>query len=217
MSISSSEDAARLDGHRVGFYETDGFLTDVVIDFLAPDVDGPGALIVATSEHREQFSSALRALGMDPVGLAAEGRIVMLDAARTLDCLLVDGAVDRERFRVTIGHALDGVAGDGLHVRVFGEMVALLWDRGEGAAAVALEDLWNEFLTTRDLRLLCAYPMRDFCGPQSDGDFQSICHRHTAVTNEGYLWLGGADGGPAIVTLERERDGGPVAGACAGD
>jgi hypothetical protein len=47
-------------------------------------------------------------------------------------------------------------------VRAFGEMVALLWERGDQAATVRLEHLWNDFCRMQTLLLLCAYPRRGF-------------------------------------------------------
>jgi hypothetical protein len=43
-------------------------------------------------------------------------------------------------------------------VRVFGEMVSLLWDAGLIDAAVELEVLWNELGVQYPFSLLCAYP-----------------------------------------------------------
>lgn len=47
-------------------------------------------------------------------------------------------------------------------MRAFGEMVALLWERGDQAATVRLEHLWNDFCRMQTLLLLCAYPRRGF-------------------------------------------------------
>ena len=60
-------------------------------------------------------------------------------------------------------------------------MVALLWDDGNVAAALELEDLWNDLAATRAFVLLCAYPMRAFEDPASAAAFKRICDQHSAV------------------------------------
>jgi hypothetical protein len=43
-------------------------------------------------------------------------------------------------------------------VRAFGEMVSLLW-RVDTAAAVRLEELWNNVIEEHELALLCTYSL----------------------------------------------------------
>lgn len=47
-------------------------------------------------------------------------------------------------------------------VRVFGEMVGVLWLLGERPAAIRLEELWNAALGHLSFSLLCAYPVAGF-------------------------------------------------------
>lgn len=44
-------------------------------------------------------------------------------------------------------------------VRIFGEMVAVLWAEGKTRTAIRLEELWDELATRHAFSLLCAYPM----------------------------------------------------------
>jgi hypothetical protein len=61
---------------------------------------------------------------------------------------MVGGAPEGERFRDTIGALIERTAAGGRRVRVFNEMVALLWDAGDVASTLALEDLWNDLEVT---------------------------------------------------------------------
>ena len=47
-------------------------------------------------------------------------------------------------------------------IRAFGEMVAVLWSRGQNGATVQLEHLWNQFQQKNELSLFCAYPKSGF-------------------------------------------------------
>ncbi|HEY4386628.1 MAG TPA: PAS domain S-box protein, partial [Ktedonobacteraceae bacterium] len=66
-------------------------------------------------------------------------------------------------------------------VRIFGEMVALLWAQGNRAAAIRLEDLWNELGQAYAFSLFCAYPMQGFGGSTHEAQFSQICQQHSQV------------------------------------
>jgi len=89
-------------------------------------------------------------------------------------------------------------------VRVFGEIVALLWADRNASAAIALEDLWNELAVTRSFELLCAYPLSTFAGEESTAGFHDVCQRHSAITNESFAELSGSADAHGIVFLQRE-------------
>ena len=55
-------------------------------------------------------------------------------------------------------------AQNGRRVRAFGEMVALLWSEGNQAAAIRLEELWNELALSQTFCLFCAYSMDSLGG-----------------------------------------------------
>lgn len=203
--------------HTVGFYETDGFLTDAVIDFLAPGLaTSEGALIIATRAHCERFDAALSDAGIDVIAAHRSGQLVVLDARETQRALMQQGVLVRERFRSIIGSWLDRVAEGGRPVRIFGEMVALLWDDGHASTALALEDMWNELALRRPFALLCGSPMHGFVDDDSTRAFWTVCRRHSAVTNGSYTRLGSSDhGDPGVVTIQREWPG-PVVQDAAG-
>lgn len=177
--------------HLVTFYESDEFLVESVVDFLAPAIgDGRPTLAVATREHLDAIEDGLRARGLEP---SAPG-FVGLDAQETLRRCSIDGRIDGAAFAETIGALMDAASGGVGTVRVFGEMVALLWEQGDIAGAVALEDMWNELATSRAFVLSCAYPMRSFEREEDAASFQEVCSKHSAVTpSESFMRLDGAD------------------------
>ena len=177
--------------HVVEFYETTEFLVDTVCDFLGPNLhDGGAAIVVAGAAHRAAFETALRDAGVDVEHAIAADRYISFDAVELLDELIVDGTPHAERFRQTIGGAIDRAGAEQRRVRVFGEAVALLWEDGEIAAAVALEDLWNRLATTHEFALLCAYPLSAFTDDAGAAAFERICDQHrTVIPGEGYSRL----------------------------
>ncbi|MEY2517258.1 MAG: hypothetical protein QOJ89_4616, partial [bacterium] len=147
--------------HLVEFYETDEFLVDTVCEFIAPALRGDdAAIIVATAEHRAAFAAGLAASGIDVDAAAMAGRYLTFDAAELLDAFMVGDAPDPAIFRREIGSVIDRASAGGRRVRVYGEMVALLWADGDIASTIALEDLWNDLGEARSFSLFCAYPMQ---------------------------------------------------------
>jgi hypothetical protein len=170
--------------HLVTLYESDDALVARVAEFLAPAVrDGEMAVVVATAAHRAAFRAALAAEGADLERAEASGRFPQLDAAETLATFMVDGAPDPARFREKVGGLISRAAADGRHVRVYGEMVALLWDAGDVASAIALEDLWNALAVGHEFALLCAYPTSLFTAGGGEPEFTVMCGQHTAVVS----------------------------------
>ena len=186
-------------GHLVAFYETDDFLVDTVAAFCGDALrDGDAAIVVATAPHRAAFEAALRSSGIDVEAAVAAGRYLAFDAAELLAEFMLDGAPDPRRFRATVGPVIERAARGRGGVRIYREMVALLWELGDVASVLALEDLWNDLAAEHALALLCAYPMRAFADTASAAAFARICEQHVmAIPAEGYALLGSAG--------ERER------------
>ncbi|MGH7300902.1 MAG: ATP-binding protein, partial [Candidatus Rokuibacteriota bacterium] len=90
-----------------------------------------------------------------------------------------------ERFSELIGGVLARASRDGRGLRVFGEMVGLLLSRGQAAAAIRVEDLWNELGATRAFRLLCAYPLDRLGGRGLAHPIVEVCARHSRVIPAG--------------------------------
>ena len=187
------------DDHAVCFYDGDQDAIAVVASFVAAGFSaGEPVIVVATAEHRPLLDAALVELGLDPGMLRSRGRFVTLDAEETLAGLMVDGMPDASAFRATVGGLVDDVQGDAARVRIFGEMVAVLWDEGNIAAALALEGYWNELASQRSFALLCAYP-HAVLDQASLADVGRVCALHSDVMPPtSYHATGPATGYPGV-------------------
>lgn len=173
--------------HFVEFYETDAFLAGSVRDFLAPGLlAGDTVVVVATDAHHGSFDRTLTEAGIDLPDARRRGQFIALDASQTLEKFMVDGVPDAARFRATIGQLISPPEG-GCDVRIYGEMVAVLWNEQNLTAAIALESLWNDLATTNPFSLFCAYPMRAFATDASTEAFRRICAQHSEVVLEGAI------------------------------
>lgn len=163
--------------HEVQFYDHDSFL----IEKLGRHVEeglalGESVLLLTTPPHRDSLVSRFN-------GHRALNRYMEFDASDTLSQFMVNGWPDSEKFHAVIGQLLQQATekGNG-RVRVFGEMVAVLWDRDQAEAALQLESLWNQLAAHHTFSLLCAYPIRGFSRHTHTHTFQKICSTHTVVS-----------------------------------
>lgn len=149
--------------HLSHLYEDDAGLMDGLAPYVAEGVQGGDALLlVVTPPHLSQLTTRLSALGIDLTALRRQGQAAVLDAESTLEKLMAYGRPARARFEDVVGQALRSLlamSGAG-RVRAFGEMVDLLWRRGDVASAIDLEDLWNRLAPPSTMTLLCAYAAR---------------------------------------------------------
>src|SRR5688572_24698310 len=178
--------------HVVRFYETDASLLDAVATFCADAIlADAAALVVATAEHRAGIAERLRARGLLDIA-GSHDTYLSLDAAETLSQFMIDGEVDAARFTEVIGGVISRAAEGGRPVRVFGEMVSLLVADGDPAAALRLEELWNDLQAhlPHAFSLFCAYPMEHFGGEAHQELFDDVCATHSQVVPaESYMAL----------------------------
>jgi PAS domain S-box-containing protein len=170
--------------HIVQFYEQDAFLIDQVVDFLdSPLESDHTCIVIATRPHHEAIQQQLAALlRQKEVYPPSWRRIIALDADATLAEIVVHGSPDRARFTDFIGRLIgEATAGGSKPVRVFGEMVALLWANGQYEAALALEEFWNELGAFHRFTLFCAYPIHGFSRHEDTARFTTICGAHSIV------------------------------------
>lgn len=168
--------------HFVEFYDTEAFLIHCVQDFLgAGVVAGDVVIRIATDAHRNAFDHALREAGIDIHGAQRGGRFVTQATSGALARFMVDDIPDPGRFRATIGQLVSQAVQRGREVRIYSEMVAMLWDEGNVPAALILEDLWNDLAVEYPSSLFCACPAHAFIAKESAGGYQAICGQHSQV------------------------------------
>src|SRR4051812_32173587 len=177
------ETAPRCD-HAVQVYEQLDELVESVVDYLAAGFAiGAPSIVIAMPEHRRRFNEELEARGSEPVLLERLGLLTYRDAAETLAGFMHDDVPSAERFEQTVGVLIEEVAArfPGKTVRAFGEMVDVLWQRGEKQAALALEELWNELAQTLPFALLCGYRLDIFNIDVQTADLPDVFCTHSHV------------------------------------
>jgi PAS domain S-box-containing protein len=195
------------EGHVAQFYEDEGFLLDRLAAFIGAGLSaGDACVVIATEPHRRLLERRLQALEQDLDAARACGRYVAMDAAGALSRVMSNGIPDAGRFEEVIAEMVNQAARAGPRVRIYGEMVALLWAEGRFASAIAMERLWNRFREATPLILMCGYPVNGTDTEESLEPFTGICELHSRVIPaEGYTGLANADERlHAIVLLQRK-------------
>ena len=193
--------------HFVQFCETDDFLITSVGRFVSTGLmQGDICIVLATQAHREGIDEYLKAEGLAVSAARAQGRYIARDAASTLPQIMVDGSVDLTCFYKVIGEIIQQAVKSKRTVRVFGELVALLWAEGNRAGAIRLEELWNELSRHYSFSLFCAYPMEGFDGEAYEQEFAEICRQHARVIpGESYSTLTDPDERLRAISLLQQK------------
>ncbi len=160
------------------FYDHDQQVVDEVARFVADGLDHQGrAVVVATPQHRAAIEHALVAKGFES---SVGDRLVLLDARKTLRTFMTRNGPDRDRFMAQVGLQVLNAGSDGAPVRVFGEMVGLLWRAGDVQGAIALEAMWNSLVDRLGFELLCGYPSA-LIESSSLSALHRVCAQHSDV------------------------------------
>jgi hypothetical protein len=165
--------------HHLQLFDSSKSLAETVAGFLVAGFNrGEPLLVVATPEHRELLTRRLDEAGLNTREAAVASRLVVLDAAQTLDKFMRQDAPNAAAFDEVVG-SLVGRLANGRRVCIYGEMVDVLAARGNLRAAHQLEELWNDLGRRESYTLFCGYASGHFGDPKSARALQDICEAHS--------------------------------------
>jgi hypothetical protein len=172
--------------HLLKLYDSDRDLVAELRRFVLGGLEDGVVVVIATAEHRALLESDLHFSGVDVSVIQASGQYIYLDAREALRRLLVEPGIDHrgidhKEFSELTSVIKKAVSRSPHGVRVFGEVVSLLWDSGDVLRAIELESLWNAFGREVDFSLLCAYA-NEAVSSDPDG-LARICDLHSDVIN----------------------------------
>lgn len=166
--------------HFVQVYRDEAFLSETVAEYAGCGLHrGEGVILIATPAHRAAFLQSLEENGHAPREAEQRGQLVLLDADETLARFTPGGMPDWQTFHSLIGGVIARLRLEYPAVRAYGEMVDVLWQRGERDAALRLEEFWNDLAKLQTFSLLCAYYMDNLDAAAYAGPLECICKVHT--------------------------------------
>jgi hypothetical protein len=153
--------------HIVQLYQDQEFLNRAVCRFAAAAIaSGEGVILVPTVAHWDAFRPRMEAEGVDIKAAESRGQLTIVDADNLLPTFMRDGMPDSPVFMGLAANVVSEARGDGRYpkVRWWGEMVNILWERGEVSASMALEDQFDRLAHEQDIAIFCSFLMDNFDG-----------------------------------------------------
>ena len=170
--------------HDVQFYSDDAVLVESFSRFVRAALKKRhAAIVLATGAHREDIHEKLGQAGIDVDAHLERGTYVALDAADMLSAVMVDGQPSRDRFSTGLDEAVARAARaagvENPRVAICGECAGLLHAGRRTDAALCLEEIGNDLIASRNIEILCGYPVSH--GEEDAHAFAQICSAHTSA------------------------------------
>lgn len=153
--------------HIVQLYQDQDFLNRAVCRFAAAALaNGEGLILVPTLEHWKAFRPRLEAEGVNVADAQSCGQLTVVDVDELLPRFMQKAMPDAPMFLGLAGEIIARTRGAGRYpkVRWWGEMVNVLWERGDIAASMKLEDLFDQVSQAQDIAVFCSFLMDNFNG-----------------------------------------------------
>ena len=166
------------------FCSSDAVLIGAFSRFIADELHERNAVVaVVTAAHERSLQCSLEASHVDVALAIRQQRYLPVNVSELLAKATVNGCPDPLRYLDAAGDLLTDVtrrATDN-HARVAacGEGTSIFWSQGHVEAAIQIECVLDEIAMSRQMDILCAYPLaaRD----ESVPTVRRLCAEHTAV------------------------------------
>lgn len=153
--------------HIVQLYQDPEFLNRAVCRFAAATLDrGEGLILVPTAAHWKAFRPRLESAGVNIEAAQARGQLRIVDAEEFLPRFMQGNMPDSPLFLGMAGEVIAQARQEERYkkVRWWGEMVNVLWEQGNVAASMALEDLFDQLGQEKGISIFCSFLMDNFNG-----------------------------------------------------
>src|SRR3954463_16772970 len=179
--------------HIVQLYQDQQFLNRAVCRFAASALaNGEGVILVPTAAHWEAFKPRLEAEGVDIEGAKDSGQLTVVDSDELLPEFMRNSMPDAPVFLGLAGDVIARARGGDRYpkVRWWGEMVNVLWEQGNVAASMALEDQFDHLAHEREIAIFCSFVMDNFNGEVHSRMLPRLAQNHShLIPVEDYLRL----------------------------
>ncbi len=135
-------------------------LTESALAFVEAGLRrGDSVLVIAGTEQRDRLFEHLAAGKFPPQSLRDPGQLSVLDAGQITAQLVAGALPEWAPFRNALAPVLSRLQPSGRGTRVYSELANALWQTGNTAAAIQIEDFWNALAGTYPFSLYCGYTM----------------------------------------------------------
>jgi len=153
--------------HIVQLYQDREFLNRAVCRYARAGLaNEEGVILFATDAHWSAFRPRLEAEGVDVRPAQERGQLTVFDADELLSRFMRGAMPDPPTFADVVGDIIGQAHAGGSYqkVRAWGEMVNVLCERGDAAASMNLEDLFDQLNKIVNIVMFCSFLMDNFNG-----------------------------------------------------
>jgi hypothetical protein len=135
-------------------------LTESALTFVEAGLRrGESVLVIAGADRRDRLFARLAAGKFSPHSLRDPGQLSVLDAGQITAQFVAGGLPEWAPFRNALAPVLSRLQPSGRGTRVYSDIGNALWQVGNTAAAIQVEDFWNTLAGTYPISLYCGYTM----------------------------------------------------------
>jgi len=157
-------------------------LTESAITFVEAGLQrGDSVLIIAAAAQRDRLFERLVRGKFRPQSLRDPGQLSVLDAGELTARLVAGGPPEWAPFRNALAPALSRLQPSGRSTRVYSDLANGLWQAGNTAAAIQIEDFWNVLAGTYEFSLYCGYTMDTQSESSYAGPLEELGRTHTDI------------------------------------
>lgn len=167
--------------HLVQIYENEKVFINTLEGFVGDGFLREEAVIIIASDlHLSILEDRLIDQGFDLPKLRATNQFITMRIEDATRAFMVNGWPDETLFYRFVSALKDRALQNSNKLRVFGEIVADLWEKGMYEATLHLENLWHRLQHREKFCLLCAYPKGGFTREVNES-IRQICNTHSKV------------------------------------
>lgn len=173
---------ARFHRHTEGQDRRRDTLTESALEFVEAGLRrGDSVVVIAGADQRNRLFERLAAGEFRPQSLRDPGQLSVMDAEQiTAQCVAGD-VPEWAPFRNALAPLLSRLRTSGRDTRVYSDLANALWQAGNTAAAIQVEDFWNALAGTYRFSLYCGYTM-DTQSPQAyAGPLEELGRTHSDI------------------------------------
>jgi hypothetical protein len=174
--------------HIVQVCQDDVFQAEAVTRYIQEGLLKDEAVIIyARTSLRKSVIRKLEQLDIEVGNYKQLGQLKFFDVEYTLSCFYNEDIVNESSFQDFVGSSLQDLRLRFGKIRIFGEMVNVLWKNEEHEAAMKLEECWNNLSRKFDFSLLVSYSLDSIVPANANTEeaITLICqyHKHLRKVN----------------------------------
>jgi len=142
---------------------------------------GDSVVVIAGADQRDRLFERLAAGEFPPQSLRDPGQLSVVDAEQITTQFVAGDLPEWAPFRNALAPLLSRLRTSGRGTRVYSELANALWQAGNTAAAIQIEEFWNALARTYAFSLYCGYTMDTHSEQAYAGPVEELGRTHSDI------------------------------------